>query len=322
MDGQFLKDEDSTKLDYEVSSETGPGEKAANWHPDKFLGGGSENVSPPTENALAPRKKIPRIGWTSRLNSESKLHKPTVDGLENLTAIPENQELIIATTHLSDIDMETAISTVSPYRDVSVASQSTHLENPIFGRLMRWATENEIYGVSSKFGKKPNWLPAFRFNPKDYEAMKAPLEKGRAMVIAAHRPTHEWELPDKPGLGAIYLAQISGGVILPTAVDVQYPEFIDLSPIGKGVLKRLVLGKRPDVKVTFGTPIQLTPIPQEEISVAGKFLNHDERHKMTADEIQQAKLVLEKLQLQGAEVMKSLANMLPQSKRGRWQNIS
>lgn len=271
-------------------------------------------------NEFNPRRKIPRIGIVTRINSESKVHKPTVEGLGNLIGIPKTEKLVIATTHLSDIDMDTAIATIAPYRDVSVASQSTHLENPISGRLMRWATENEIYGVSSKFGKKPTRLPTYRFNPKDYEAMKVALEKGRAMVIAAHKPAYEWKLPDKPGLGAVYLAQTSGATILPTAVDVQYPEFIDLSPINPGVLRRLLQGKRPDVRVVFGRPMRLNPIPSEKLMNVTKFFNHDERNRMTKDEIEEAKTTLKTLQLQGSEVMKSLADMLPRNKRGRWQN--
>lgn len=275
-----------------------------------------------SENKSAPRKKISRIGMASRIDSALRLHKPIVEGLENLINIPENENLVISTTHLSDMDIEVAVATVAPYRNVSATSQSTHLDNPTVGRLMRWAGENEVYGISSKFGKKATWLPAYRFNPQDYEAMKVPVEKGRIMVIAAHKPTHEWKLPDKPGLGAIYLAQISRATILPTAVNVQYPEFIDLSSINTGVLKRLLQGKRLDVKVTFGKPIRLAPIPSEELTILAKFLSHDERHKMAKVEIEKAKLVLEKLRLQGSEVMKSLANMLPQSKRGRWQNSS
>lgn len=273
-------------------------------------------------NDLVPRKKISRIGIATKINSESKVHKPIVEGLENLKKIPKTEKLIIATTHLSDIDMDTAIATVAPYRDVSVASQSTHLENLISGSIMRWATENEIYGVSSKFGKKPTRLPAYRFNSQDYEAMREPIEKGRAMVIAAHKPVYEWKLPDKPGLGAIYLAQISKATILPTVVDVQHPEFIDLSPINPGVLKRLLQGKRPQVKVSFGKPIRLDPIPSEELTTVANFFNHDERNKMTKDEIEKAKTILQILQLQGSEVMESLANMLPKNKRGRWQLTS
>lgn len=272
------------------------------------------------ESDLNPPKQTSRIGRWAKFNSETKLHKPIVEGLENLTNIPKNEKVIITPNHLSDIDIETVIATVAPYRDVSVADQSTHLEVPIFGSIMQFLGENELYGVSSKFGKKKTWLPTFRLNPQDYEAMKVPLEKGRALVIAAHQPTHEWKLPAKPGIGGILLAQKTGATILPTAVDIKCPEFIDLSPINFGVLKRLFLGKRLDVKVTFGKPIRLEPIPSEEIKILEKFLNHDERHGMTKDEIQIARTTFKKLQSQGSEVMQSLANMLPQEKRGIWKD--
>jgi len=272
------------------------------------------------ENDIIPRKKISRIGKSARFNSETKLNKPTIEGLENLTNIPRAEKLIIASTHLSDIDTETAIATVAPYRDVSVADQSTHLEIPVFGNIMRFLGENELYKVSSRFGKKGNWLPAFRLNPKDYEAMRAPLEKGRVLVIAAHQPTHEWRLPNKPGLGAIYLAQITGATILPTAIDIHHPEFIDFPIINLDILKRLLQGKRIDVRVAFGKPIKFTPIPYDEIRLLSKFLNHDERHVLTKDEINKSRSTLEKLKSQGAEVMRSLASMLPQEKRGVWQD--
>lgn len=274
------------------------------------------------ENDLNPRKRISRIGIVTKINSELKLHKPVIEGLGNLTQIPKTEKLIIATTHLSDIDIETAIAAIAPYRDVSVTSQSTHLENPISGRIMRWAAKKEIYGISSRPRKNSTWRQDFEFNPQNYEAMRTPLEKGRALVIAAHQPTHEWKLPNKPGLGAIYLAQISGATILPTAVDIQYPEFIDLPPISLDILKRLLQGKRLDVKVAFGKPIRPTPIPSEEIKLLNKFLNHDEKHTLTKDEISKSRSILEKLKLQGSEIMKSLASMLPQYKRGPWEKSS
>ncbi len=276
-------------------------------------------TSETAENKFAPRKKISRIGMASRIDSALRLHKPTVEGLENLINIPKNENLVISTTHLSDIDMEVAVTTVASYRDVSVTSQSINLKNPIVGRIMRWVGKNEVYGISGKLGKKGTRSLIYRFNPQDYEAMKVPVEKGRAMIIAAHKPAYEWKLPDKPGLGAIYLAQISRATILPAAVDVQYPKFIDLHPNNvTGTLKRLLQRKRLDVKVTFGKPIRLDPIPLEELEIVAKFLNHDERHKMAKDEIEKAKVTLEKLRLQGSEVMRSLANMLPQNKKGSW----
>lgn len=271
------------------------------------------------ESDIVPRKKISRIGKAAKFNSETKLNKPAIEGLENLINIPKTEKLIIASTHLSDIDTETAIATVAPYRDVSVADQSTHSEVPILGSIMRFLGENELYGVSSRFGKKKTWLPTFRLNPKDYEAMRVPLEKGRALVIAAHQPTHEWKLPNKPGLGAVYLAQITGGTILPTAIDIHNPQFVDFPIISPDILKRLLQGKRLDVKVAFGKPIKLSPIPSEEIKLLNKFLNHDERHTLTNAEIDRSRAILEKLKLQGSEIMKSLAGMLPQEKRGIWQ---
>lgn len=272
------------------------------------------------ENDLNPRKKISRIGITTGINIESKLHKPTVKGLENLIKIPKTEKLIIATTHLSDVDMDTVIATTAPYRDLSVTSQSTHLENPVSGPIMRWATKKEIYGISSEPRRNSDWQQKFMLKPQDFEAMKVPLEKGRAVVIAAHKPTHKWKLPDISGLGDIYLAQISGATILPVAVDIQYPEFIELPPISPAVLKRLLQRKRLDVKVTFGKPIRLSPIPPEELRMFVRFLNPDEKQKMTEDEIKKSRLVLNTVLSQGSEVMQSLANMLPPAKRGRWQN--
>jgi hypothetical protein len=271
------------------------------------------------ESGFLP-KKVSRMGITTRINSESKLHKPTIEGLENLINIPKNEKMVIATTHLSDIDMETAIATIAPYRDLSVASQSTHLENPVFGTIMRWATKNEIYGISSKFVDKKARLPDYRFDPKDFEAMKGALDKGRTMVIAAHQPAYEWKLPDKPGLGAVYLAQISGATILPTTVDVQSPEFIDLRPITSGAAKRLLLGKRPNVRVAFGKPIHLAPIASANLANTARFLSHDGRHTMTKDETESAIATLKIIRAQGAQVMESLAKMLPPNKKGIWEN--
>lgn len=49
MSDQFPPGQNSAKADFEVSPESGPGEGAANWHPDTSLGGGGGPEEPPSQ---------------------------------------------------------------------------------------------------------------------------------------------------------------------------------------------------------------------------------------------------------------------------------
>ena len=99
MDGKLPKeDENSAKADFEVSPESGLGEGAANWHPDKFLGGSSkrtfkiEGVQPAKE-PVASRKRFEIHGQSPK--EPRKLFK--IEGDRVPVQLPRtNREIMFA----------------------------------------------------------------------------------------------------------------------------------------------------------------------------------------------------------------------------------
>lgn len=41
------------------------------------------------------------------------------------------------------------------------------------------------------------------------------------MIIAAHNPTPDWQLPEKPGIGAVILAHMANVPLVPVTVEIE-----------------------------------------------------------------------------------------------------
>ena len=81
---------------------------------DKFLGGGSSG----SQNQERSSRRL-KVFEVSRFD----IKKPTVEGLDNIPPQP----CVIATTHLSDIDVQEVALAIADKRKVGIASQETNL---------------------------------------------------------------------------------------------------------------------------------------------------------------------------------------------------
>lgn len=258
----------------------------------------------------------------NKLHLKAFIQKPDVYGLKNLTKIAKNKGIVVATTHLSDIDVQVVTSVISHYKRTGMAILAAHLNVPFYGDTLQLLTENNLYGVSGSFGFKffKGQGATFKFEPTDFHKMKVALDEGGALVIAAHIPTYDWKLPDKSGLGAVFLAQQEDEpLILPVAVDIDHKKstvagtfYTDF----KGTLIRLITGRRPKSKLFIGKAIELQKISQHDLELVRKFYKKDE--KLTDEELLITEKTINKLQEQRGEVMSSLASLLPHEKRGKW----
>ena len=222
-----------------------------------------------------------------RLYSEFFIKTPTIEGLDNLTQIPLDQPLVIASTHLSDIDVQTIATNIAQYRDIGIASQSSNQRNIITGSFLRIAGNENIFGITDEHDPKTH-RSRYIFNPQDFRIMADAMQIGKTIIIAAHKPTYDWRLPEKPGKGAVYLAQLTKAMILPIALNIKSNMPVGMADHKLDSIKRFILRKRPNAKITIGKPIRLPPINIEDV---------------------------DKLKKQGKIIMESLQNMLPPEKQ-------
>jgi hypothetical protein len=234
-------------------------------------------------------------------------------GEEHLKEIPPNKKVIIATTHISDLDVPIATLKLGKYFNIAITDESIHhsfLGEPSTNIGIRIAGRENFIPIDTKNikGKKQG-----EFNPQNFELMRDALEKGKAIIIAAHNPTQKWKLT-KGGYGAPYLTAICENVvILPVVVNIESDE-----PLGMAetILKDVI--KRPDASVYIEKPIELEKI--NGIEDFKKILGKRKRgEKLTTEErlrFAELKMALEK---RSDQIMKALASDLPEKKRGEYQ---
>lgn len=213
--------------------------------------------------------------------------KKEVVGLENLDKVPANTKLIVATGHTSDIEIPLITSSLGKYLNLIVTNLSLHRSissDPTLIGLYLAGMENFLriqYRVVK--GERRGIL-----NPEDYTKMVDAFDRGKAIVIAAHNPSFNGIMPDKPGLGVAYLAgKVEDSMILPVIANIE-------GNLGQAsilnALKTLIT--KPKVTIAIGEPFKLSQDP-----------NVNSRKLLVAN---------------AERVMRSIANLYPEEKRGRW----
>lgn len=243
---------------------------------------------PHVEKTLESRTR--RLATVCKASLKTMFSEVKVSGHQNLEKIPKDRPIIFATTHLSNTDVTIAASELAKEYNIKIVQASTHdypMQSPS-GYI------SKIVGGSENFisirTKKVNGKEKGFFRPEDYDPMVEHLKKGPVLMAAYYNSDRKYVdngsqkdvvLPEKGGVGAIWLAQKSNAVIIPTAIDIN---------------KRLAV-------VHFGEVLDLKKI--DEIDLFKNDL------KKTRD-------ISEKLREQSNLLMSSLAKMLSVEKRGSW----
>lgn len=234
-------------------------------------------------------------------------------GEEHLKEIPPDKKVIIATTHISDLDVPIATLKLGKYFDIAITNQSLHHSfwvEPGTNIGIRIAGRENFIPIDTKKleGKKQG-----EFNPQNFAPMRDALEKGKAIIIAAHNPTQKWKL-SKGGYGAVYLTAISENVvILPVVVNIESDEPLGMA---EAILKNVI--KRPDASVYIQKPIELEKINGVEDfeRILGKRKRGERLTKKERLRFSELKTALEK---RSGQIMHALALDLPEKKRGEYQ---
>jgi len=213
-----------------------------------------------SEVNLEKESSSKRLMFAVELWKKTMLNSMTVKGLENLQNIPRDQKIIVATTHISDLDISAAICAVGNDLDLAIANESVHhdfMKEPDTNIGLHLAGKSNFIPIDYKKenGKKS---PAL-FNPENFEPMMEAMEDGKRILIAAHTPLNknETEIPS-PGYGAAYLAEMSDAVILPVATKIKSNQ--DNAMYEDRFKTALKKSKKSDIEVVIGTPFKLKKI--------------------------------------------------------------
>lgn len=232
--------------------------------------------------------------WLYIANSRN-LH---VDGLDNIErALQEKKQIIFVSTHLSDLDVHIATQAISSLRlDMVILDKSLHHTRRGAG------LEFEILG-------RTHFMPISPFSRADDYFSPAQELKNRPVFVVGHNPCKEANiLPENPGLAAPFLAQIADPdktVMIPIGVDIENKLDFGFS---RNKLKDFSLRHKPSVTVRIGEPFQLPEINGfKEVYI----------NKADFDELEKQRIRHE-INKQGGEIMRHLAKLLPENKRGTW----
>lgn len=252
----------------------------------------------PNPNQEPPKRKPSpfRLRRAMELLAKVASKKVTIEGKENLAQLKPDEKVIFVTTHLKDSDVPIAFTTLASDFDIAMVNISGHSspKQDIFSYAGIKVAGSSAFLPISYRGHLTHWSPD-NFQKEDFQPMQEALKKGKAVMIAAYSPTKEQILPQRPGFGAMYLAELTGATLVPITVNqASQAELAGQAGI-KGMVTTVL--KRPEVTVTYGEPIRPTETLDPNIPL----------YKQIPSLIQQQ-----------TKVMEALAQPLPLQKRGIW----
>lgn len=263
-----------------------------------------------------PKKESPkRLSFALETMMRFAVSKVEVKGEENLNKIPEGKRVIIACSHISDIDIPVAAYALRHNFDLLMTNQSTQtlFKEPNVYTSIRLAGKDNFIPIDyAKIGKEK----FAKFNPNNFIEMKESLDKSqKTPLLAAHNPSKNWQL-GKGGYGAVLLSQYEGdAVILPVAVNIKSEQ-----PIGMAGTELKTAKEKPEAEVVIGEPFELPPI--EGISDLVEIFNKRKRGEELLDADRERFSALHKaLGEESDMIMKKIAQYLPEEKRGAYGKI-
>ena len=236
-----------------------------------------------------------------------------VNGKDHIAEIPRGRKVVVASTHLSDLDVPLAVSALGDDLDLAVVNMSVHHswrlksgEPSTYAGMVAAGKDNFIpvdFEKDPETGEKKSGA----FNPDNFQPMLEALNGGKRVLIAAHNPSHDFKI-DSAGYGAAYLAELGDAVILPIAIRLESDGEIGLY----GTAAKTFL-KKPNATIEIGSPFELPKI--EGIERLGEILEKRKRgEKLTPEERQEFLGLTAALRERSGELMGKVAELLPKTK--------
>ena len=191
--------------------------------------GASEGLYDPTPRRL----RIPLELATGLLGNVDVVVEGAGNLLETTKKTEENEGIIFATSHLTDVDVSTVASVVSKFRDIGVTVASTNMSlwhQRIPYKLVGMDNFFQVpYGRDLSVGKDAiDNKYALPFNGDDYLGLQEKItDSGLSIITAAHNPMsnirmkNNGELPEKAGKLAPHLSLATGATIIPVLMQVE-----------------------------------------------------------------------------------------------------
>lgn len=178
-----------------------------------------------------------------------------IEGYDNLENIDASRPLIVASTHITDVDIPIAASVVADKLDLSITGTSlfNHVSSGIIRKVFISAPGKKNFNsIEYNIDNYGNQSPAV-FNYKSFNEIINSIEDGKKPIVSAHNPVQDGKLPERPGIAVPYLASATGAEILPVAVQFENPD----DKLGMANHRIYTLLAREAIKVSIGEPFGL-----------------------------------------------------------------
>jgi len=238
-----------------------------------------------------------------------------ISGRENLNKIPKDEKIVVACTHISDVDVPIAIHALGNDLELKISDQSVHhnfKKEPSMNISMNIAGKDNFFPID--YAGSGTEKHSSTFNPDNFVPMIKAMDKGASIVIAGHNPSTEGHL-EKGGYAATYLAEMTDAIILPVSVDIlaKQPNGNDSLGMIKHFFKTLF--KKSDVFVQIGQPFHLDKI--EGIEKVKEMIDKRKNGiRLDREEFSEFTRLLDEIRERSKIIISKLAEITPVGKRG------
>lgn len=300
-------------------------------------------ASQPDSRAPSYREASPtRFRRVVEWGRKPYVQPPEVKGRENLEKLPPGEVPIVAYFHgNSNQDGPLVIKALGNDLNFVASDWSSNRQDPIMRVALKVGGAENFSPIATQL--KGAFAPlktneVNRVDQNDYAKLIEAMNDGKVPLVAAQRRGLKGEVSDNSGFAVPLLAQLSEHrTVLPVGVDVydrvgdrpiDHPLTV-LRNIAKGSwrnLTRLQLGNvatsRPRSTVTVHEPIELEPIPKEDVELLlERRFSADGRTRVFSDEEKaRADETFIKLRRQGDQVLLATIKDIPDSRLGKWVN--
>lgn len=228
--------------------------------------GASEGLYDPSPRRL----RIPLELATGLLGNVGVVVEGAGNLLETTKKTEENEGIIFATSHLTDVDVSTVASVVSEFRHIGVTVASTNMglwHQRIPYKLVGMDNFFQVpYGRDLSVEKDAiDNKYALPFNGDDYLGLQEKItDSGLSIITAAHNPMsnigikNDGELPEKAGKLAPHLSLATGATIIPVLMQVEGQKRNPNQLNDNAIHPKQYLGKK-TVRLVFGETIKPSP---------------------------------------------------------------
>lgn len=261
------------------------------------------------------RKPSPeRLVFALEMLAKLASSKIEIKGRENLEKIVEGKKVIIACSHISDMDMGMVAYALRNDFDLLITHQS----------VQTFFTEPGI-SIGRKLAGSDNFMPIDwqrfeggkqgKFNPDNFIDIAESVNKsGKTPLVAAHNPSKNWRL-ERGGYGVAMLAQYEkDAVVLPVAVNVKSEE-----PVGMAESRIKTIKQKPEVEITIGEPLELPEIKGFE-GLKNIIDKRKKGERLSGEERKMFSELHKALEKESDVIMRKIAHYLPEEKRGIYNN--